>query len=68
MAFLDVIEAFSMDFFFVLDVRYGCAVAPLGYTLLPPLPGKIIDSTGTRAAIGWQPKYKTFGAFIDTLV
>jgi len=30
--------------------------------------GKIIDSTSTRTAIGWQPKYKTFGAFIDTLV
>ena len=30
--------------------------------------GKIIDSSSTRAAIGWQPKYKTFGAFIDTLV
>lgn len=30
--------------------------------------GKIIDSSGTRAAIGWQPKYPTFGAFIDTLV
>ena len=33
-----------------------------------PLPGKIIDSTSTRTAIGWQPKYTTFGAFIDTLV
>ena len=33
-----------------------------------PLPGKIVDSSSTRTAIGWQPKYKTFGAFIDTLV
>ena len=30
--------------------------------------GKIVDSSSTRAAIGWQPKYKTFGEFIDTLV
>lgn len=30
--------------------------------------GKIVDSSSTRAAIDWQPKYKTFGAFIDTLV
>ena len=29
--------------------------------------GKIIDSSGTRAALGWQPQYKTFGAFVDTL-
>ena len=29
--------------------------------------GKVIDSSATRAAIGWEPKYKTFGAFIDTL-
>ena len=30
--------------------------------------GKVVDSSATRAAIGWQPQYKTFGAFIDTLV
>ena len=24
--------------------------------------GKVVDSSGTRAAIGWQPKYTTFGA------
>jgi len=30
--------------------------------------GKIIDSSSTRAAISWQPKYKTFGAFVDTLL
>jgi len=30
--------------------------------------GKVIDSSSTRAAIGWEPRYKTFGAFIDTLV
>jgi nucleoside-diphosphate-sugar epimerase len=29
--------------------------------------GKVIDSTATRAAIGWKPQYKTFGAFVDTL-
>ena len=28
---------------------------------------QVIDSSYTRAAIGWQPRYKTFGAFIDTL-
>ena len=30
--------------------------------------GKVIDSSSTRAAIGWQPRYQTFGAFIDSLV
>ena len=30
--------------------------------------GKVIDSSGSRAALGWQPRYSTFGAFIDTLL
>lgn len=29
--------------------------------------GKVLDCSRTRAAIGWQPRYKTFGAFIETL-
>ena len=30
--------------------------------------GKIIDCSGTRAALSWQPAFKTFAAFVDTLV
>lgn len=30
--------------------------------------GKVVDSRATRAALGWQPRYATFGAFIDSLV
>ena len=30
--------------------------------------GKVVDSSVTRAAIGWQPMYPTFGAFVDTLI
>jgi len=30
--------------------------------------GKIIDCSGSRAAIGWQPRYKTFVEFVDTLL
>ena len=29
--------------------------------------GKVLDCSRTRNAIGWQPQYKTFGAFIETL-
>lgn len=29
--------------------------------------GKVVDSRATRAALGWQPRFATFGAFIDTL-
>ena len=30
--------------------------------------GKIIDSSASRAALRWRPKYSTFGVFIDTLL
>ena len=30
--------------------------------------GKILDCSSTRAALNWQPNFKTFGAFVDTLV
>ena len=43
-------------------------LAATAYHRHSPPPGKIIDCTATRTALGWQPKYKTFGAFIDTLV
>ena len=28
--------------------------------------GKIIDSSGTRDALGWRPKYATFAEFVDS--
>ena len=52
------------DFYYLLTSTY--LLTTTYYHL--PLPGKIVDSSSTRTAIGWQPKYKTFGAFIDTLV
>lgn len=30
--------------------------------------GKVVDSSKTRSAIGWQPRFKTFGTFIDSIV
>ena len=30
--------------------------------------GKVVDCTHTRERVGWQPRYKTFDAFIDSLV
>ena len=29
--------------------------------------GKVVDSSGTRAELRWEPQYKTFRAFISTL-
>ena len=30
--------------------------------------GKVVDCSRTRAAIGWEPRYKTFSHFIDEIV